>query len=184
MPSLNDRTGIFRIDGALVSTRAYARPMQQSSALVLTRRPSVVVTGLGIEGWAPFAAAAAAATVGSALFIAWIANRWGGDSTTIAVDDVGEAVAALIAAGSCAYAGLRNTGRVRMAWALFGLSALTWAVGELIWSWNEVVLNEALPYPSIADAGFLLALPLAIVGVFAFTSAPTRLATRGETVLA
>ncbi len=151
---------------------------------MLTRRPAVVVTGLGIEGWAPFAAAAAAATVGSALFIAWIANRWGGDSTTIAVDDVGEAAAALVAAGSCAYAALRNTGRVRMAWALFGLSAVSWSLGEVIWSWNEVVLNEALPYPSIADAGFLLALPLAIFGVFAFTSAPTRLATRGETVLA
>src|SRR5207247_178359 len=57
-------------------------------------------------------------------------------------------------------------------------------VGELIWSWNEVVLGQPLPFPSIADAGFLLAIPLAILGVFAFTSAPSRLATRGETVLA
>src|SRR5437773_2503621 len=35
-----------------------------------------------------------------------------------------------------------------------------------------------------AAAGFLLAIPLAIAGVFAFTSAPRRLATRGEAVLA
>ena len=158
--------------------------MQPSAALTLPRRPTVVVTGLGIEGWGPFLAAAAFAAVLSAAFIAWITNRWAGDATTIAVDDVGEAVAALLAAGSCGYASLRNTGRVRVAWALFGLSALSWGLGELVWSWNEVVLGESLPFPSIADAGYLLALPLAIVGVFAFTSAPTRLATRGETVLA
>src|SRR5207253_5841159 len=40
------------------------------------------------------------------------------------------------------------------------------------------------PFPSAADAWFLLAIPLAVVGVVAFTSAPQRLATRSETVLA
>jgi PAS domain S-box-containing protein len=65
-----------------------------------------------------------------------------------------------------------------------GLSALSWGIGELIWSWYEVVQGTALPFPSPADAGYLVAIPLAILGVFAFTSAPTRLTTRGETVLA
>ena len=147
------------------------------------RRP-VVVTGLGIEGWGPFAASAAFAAVVSVLFIAWTWNRWVNDDATIAIDDIGEAVAALIAAGSCAYAAVRNIGRVRLAWGLFGLSALSWGIGEVIWSWKEVLLHEDVPFPSIADVGYLLAIPFAIMGVFAFTSAPTRLATRGETVLA
>src|SRR5207245_4435205 len=44
--------------------------------------------------------------------------------------------------------------------------------------------GQSVPFPSAADAGFLVAIPLAIGGVFAFTSAPRRLATRGEAVLA
>ena len=151
---------------------------------LVRRRPVVVVRGLGLEGWRPFVVAGAAAAGATLLFIAWTANRWGGDSVTIGVDDIGEAVASGLAAASCALAAWRNRGRVRLAWTMFGLSALSWTVGELIWSWYEVVRGEALPFPSLADAGFLLAIPLAIAGVFAFTSAPTRLATRGETVLA
>ena len=89
------------------------------------RRP-LVVTGLGIEGWGPFAAAATFAAIVSVLFIAWTANRWVSDEFTIGVDDIGEGVAALLAAGSCIYAAARNSGRIRVAWALFGVSALSW----------------------------------------------------------
>jgi len=157
--------------------------VQQPATLTLYRRP-VTVTGLGIQGWRPFAVAASAAAVVSIVFIAWTANRWISDSFTVGLDDIGEAVAALIAAGSCAYAAVRNSGRARMAWSFFAASAAAWGIGEVIWSWNEVVLGQPLPFPSIADAGFLLAIPLALLGVFAFTSAPSRLATRSETVLA
>ena len=157
--------------------------MQQNPALTLTPR-TIVVTGLGTESWRPFAAAAATAAVVSILFVAWTANRWISDSATIALDDIGEGVAALIAAGSCGLAAYRNSGRTRVAWYLFSLSALSWALGEAIWSWIEVGLGESVPFPSAADAGFLLAIPLAVAGVFAFTSAPRRLATRGEAILA
>ncbi|HKB17510.1 MAG TPA: PAS domain-containing sensor histidine kinase, partial [Candidatus Dormibacteraeota bacterium] len=91
---------------------------------------------------------------------------------------------AFIAAASCALAASRNSGRTRLAWALFGASALSWGIGEVVWSVYQVGLGVAVPFPSAADAGFLLAVPLAVLGVFAFTSAPTRLATRSETVLA
>src|SRR5207248_2311578 len=140
--------------------------------------------GLGIPGWRPFAAAATAAASVSIVFVLWTANRWVSDQATIGLDDIGEAVAAFIAAGSCAFAAVRSGGRVRVAWTLFSLSALSWALGEVVWSWIEVVQGQAVPFPSAADAGYLLAIPLAIAGVFAFTSSPRRLATRGEAVLA
>jgi len=175
---------IFRIEGASVSAPAYARFVQPSAALAMRQRRPVVVTGLGIEGWGPFAASAAFAAIVSIVFIGWTVNRWVSEDFTVGVDDIGEGLAALIAAASCVYAGVRNSGRVRIAWLLFGLSALSWSVGEFIWSWYEVVQGQAVPFPSIADVGYLLAIPLAIMGVFAFTSAPTRLTTRGETVLA
>ena len=166
------------------SSQAYIRGMQHAPAMMLAQRRPVVVTGIGIEGWGPFAAAAVAATLVSLLFTAWITGHWVSDDATTAIDDLGEGVAALIAAASCAFASTRNTGRTRVAWALFAVSALSWAAGEAIWSWNEIVLSQALPFPSASDAGYLLAIPLAIAGVFAFTSAPSRLATRSETVLA
>jgi len=167
-----------------LSSQAYARGVEQNPALTLARRRPVVVRGLGIQTWRPFLAGAIATAIVSIVFIAWTWKRFVSEDVTIGIDDIGEGVAALIAAGSCVVAAGRNEGRVRLAWTFFALSALSWGIGEMIWSWNEVLQGQALPFPSIADAFYLLAVPLTLAGIFAFTSAPTRLATRGETVLA
>jgi PAS domain S-box-containing protein len=143
----------------------------------------MVVTGLGISGWRPFAIAAGAAGLASALFIGWTAFHWISDQATIDVDDLGEAVAAFVATLSCGLAATRNAGRTRVAWLLFAASTFSWGAGEVVWSVYQVGLGVAVPFPSAADAGFLLAVPLAIAGVFAFTSSPQRLATRGQSVL-
>jgi two-component system sensor histidine kinase/response regulator len=146
--------------------------------------PVLAITGLGFRGWRAFTFAATAAAIVAVAFLVWSALRVGGDQATIAVDDIGEAVAALIAAFSCGLAAFRTPGRTRLAWALFGASAASWGVGEVVWSVYEVGLGVDVPFPSAADAGFLLAIPFAVAGVFAFTSAPSRLTTRGEALLA
>jgi PAS domain S-box-containing protein len=117
-------------------------------------------------------------------FVTWTALRIGGDAATVAVDDIGEAVAALIAAVSCGLAAARTSNRTRLAWTFFAASAASWGIGEVVWSVYEVGMGVSVPFPSAADVGFLLAIPLAVAGVFAFTSAPGRLATRGEALLA
>jgi two-component system, sensor histidine kinase and response regulator len=142
------------------------------------------VSGFGFRTWRAFIAAAAAATALGVAFIVWTTLRIGGDSATVAVDDIGEAVAAIIAAVSCGLAAFRNTHRTRLAWALFGASAASWGIGEVVWSIYEVGMGVSVPFPSAADIGFLLAIPLAVAGVFAFTSAPSRLTTRGGALLA
>lgn len=142
------------------------------------------MTGLGIQGWRTFVVAATIAGAASLGFIAWTAFRIGGDRPTIAVDDIGEAVAALIAAGSCGLAAVRTQRRTRLAWSFFAISALSWGLGEVAWSVIEVGMGQAVPFPSIADIGYLSAIPFAVAGIFAFTSAPSRLATRGEALLA
>src|SRR5207245_10693809 len=134
--------------------------------------------------WRRFALAAALALVASVLFLIWTAFRVGGDRTTIAIDDIGEGVASGIAAISLLFAAFRSSGRTRTAWALLAMSAASWTIGEAIWSWYEVFQGIAVPFPSAADTGFLLAIPFAIAGVLTFTTAPRRLATRGEAVLA
>ncbi len=131
-----------------------------------------------------FTISAAVAAILSVAFVIWTALRLGGDQVTIAVDDIGEAVAALIAAVSCGLAATRTSNRTRLAWTFFAASAGSWGIGEVVWSVYEVGMGVSVPFPSAADAGFLLAIPLAISGVFAFTSAPGRLATRGEALLA
>ena len=167
-----------------MSASAYARGVQQMQAMRLVQPRPVLVKGLGIEGWRPFALAAGAAALASLVFALWTANHWVSDDVTIALDDFGEAVASALAAVSCGFAAWRNRGRIRLAWSMFAISAASWTVGEVIWSWYEVLQGQDVPFPSAADAGYLIAIPFAILGVFAFTSAPTRLATRGETVLA
>ena len=131
-----------------------------------------------------FAIAAGLAFIAAAAFLIWTWLRIGGDRSTIAVDDIGEAVASGIAAVSLAVAARRSSGRQRAAWALLAASAVSWTVGEAIWSGFEVFEGVSVPFPSAADAGFLLAIPLAMAGVLCFTSVPGRLATRGEAVLA
>jgi PAS domain S-box-containing protein len=134
--------------------------------------------------WRRFTVGAVLAAIATLGFLAWTAFRIGGDRPTIAVDDIGEGVASGIAAISLALAAPRSSGRLRVAWTLLAASAASWTVGEAIWSWYEVFQGVAVPFPSAADAAFLLAIPLAIAGVLALTTAPHRLATRGEAVLA
>ncbi|MEO9048747.1 MAG: ATP-binding protein [Candidatus Dormiibacterota bacterium] len=142
------------------------------------------MTGLGLRGWRTFTIASMAAAVIAGGFVVWTSLRIGGDGATIAVDDIGEAVAALAAAASCGFAAWRTSGRIRLAWGFFAASAASWGIGEVIWSVYEVGMGVSVPFPSAADVGFLLAIPLAVVGIFAFTSAPSRLTTRGEAILA
>jgi signal transduction histidine kinase len=52
------------------------------------------------------------------------------------------------------------------------ISTGLWAAGEVVWSYYEVGRGVPTPYPSLADAGFLSAVPFAIGGIRAFWSAP------------
>jgi PAS domain S-box-containing protein len=133
--------------------------------------------------WRRFGYPAAAALIAIVAFVAWTAFRLGGDRATIAVDDLGEAVAALVAVLSCGFAAGRSRGRMRWAWALLAASAATWCVGEVIWSVYEVGQGVAVPFPSAADAGYLSAIPLAVAGILAFPSAPSRSTTRAQALL-
>ena len=111
---------------------------------------------------------AAALTVA---FTAWLQFGFGGDRVTLAVDDYGEAVAALAAAGACLWAARRCAPDARTGWRLLGLAALSWGLGELWWAHQEVVLDQDVPFPSVADAGFLAAVPLAALAMLLWPSA-------------
>jgi hypothetical protein len=65
-------------------------------------------------------------------FLGWTLLSLGGAAATTAFDDIGEMIAALIAAAACGWAALAATGRVRRGWTLMALATLSWAVGEAV----------------------------------------------------
>src|SRR4029077_7435170 len=124
-------------------------------------------------GWAGF----------SVVFAAWLFFHWGGGTATRRFDDIGETLAALVAAAACGVAAWRHQRRTRIAWALIGASALSWGLGQAVWSYYELVKGVQVPFPSLADVGYLGVVPLAVAGVLFFPSAPNRASSLLRTVL-
>ena len=120
-----------------------------------------------------FHGAAIGAGVLTFLFTAWLVFNWGGARATVVFDDLGEMVAAAIAAAGCAVAACRSRGRNRVAWSLMALATGAWAAGEAAWSYYEVLRNVDVPDPSLADVGFLAFVPFGVAGLLLF-AAPAR----------
>jgi hypothetical protein len=47
---------------------------------------------------------------------------------------------------------------------MLSMGCFTWGIGELIWSYYNFFLNANVPYPSWADAGFILNYPFFAIG--------------------
>ncbi|HZA79852.1 MAG TPA: histidine kinase dimerization/phospho-acceptor domain-containing protein, partial [Actinomycetes bacterium] len=124
------------------------------------------------------------------LFLAWVGLGVGGTTVTELISNLVQAAAALVAAWACFDAASRNpygfgrawTASLHRAWRLLGSAALAWGLGQVVWTVLELRGGE-LPMPSLADAGFLTALPLLIAGVLAFPTAPMRATARLRTLL-
>src|SRR6202022_2539135 len=115
-------------------------------------------------GWAGFCA----------FFAAWLLFHWGGTAVTQRFDNIAETLAAFLAAAVGGIAARRRQPRTRCAWALIGASALSWGLGQSVWSYYELVKGQQVPFPSLADLGYLGAVPLAVAGVLSLPSAPAR----------
>jgi diguanylate cyclase len=88
-----------------------------------------------------------------------------GINFTIWLDDIGEGVAAAIGAAWCCSAARRTTGALRASWWLLASASASWAIGEGIWCWYQLARDVQVPFPSLADLFFLLAVPLMAAGV-------------------
>src|SRR2546421_10742293 len=67
------------------------------------------------RAWRRFASLALVCAAITVAFVLWLATDAGGDKVTVAVDDIGEAAAALIAAVAAGLAARRSGGRTRAA---------------------------------------------------------------------
>ncbi|MGA3353637.1 MAG: EAL domain-containing protein [Acidimicrobiales bacterium] len=119
-----------------------------------------------------FAVTAGLAAVLLAVFVMWAAANPGGRAHIVDVDIVVKLATATLAAVSCFLFGRRAGSELRLAWMWIGSFASIWAIGEAITTGYNFARNGAIPFPSLADAGFLVALPLAAIGVLLFPLAP------------
>jgi hypothetical protein len=130
----------------------------------------------------PFLASALVAGLVTVAFLVWMIVSIGGPRVTDAVDVLGELVAALAATAACGVAALHTSSRPSR-WVLLGASSFAWAVGETVWAYYDLIRHVSVPFPSLADVGFLCAVPLAVVGLLLFPSSPRRAADRIQGIL-
>lgn len=115
--------------------------------------------------------------VGILLFGISLGRSFGGALTTNYVDNLGQLLAPLFSAGACLFAAWRTT-TTRRAWAFLGASSFSWAMGQVAWCYYDLLHRVVPPFPSLADAGYLGAVPLAAVGLLSFPSTFHRVASR------
>lgn len=109
--------------------------------------------------------AAVSAALAVAFVAGWIALDLGGNRATLWVDDLATPAAAALACVVCVRAAVRHHGRMRGFWALFGCATAFWAFAEIVWGVYALILDRPVPAPSWADAGYLLAIPLAMAAL-------------------
>jgi len=115
----------------------------------------------------PFAVGAVLAGVITLVFCLWVVFDLGGPHVTLEVDDIGQLVAAWCATGVCGAAALRGAPG-RLTWALLAASSFAWGAGEVVWCYYALVRNVPVPFPSLADVGFLAAVPFAFAGLLVY----------------
>src|SRR4051794_6497034 len=82
------------------------------------------------------------------------------------VSDVMQLVSSGGAAVACVLAARRaGSARERWSWLLFAGGTGSWAAGQAVWSYIELVAGRAVPFPSAADVGYLGFPPLCVVAL-------------------
>jgi diguanylate cyclase (GGDEF)-like protein/PAS domain S-box-containing protein len=116
------------------------------------------------RGYAVLCGVVAVVTV--ALLVVFVAAP-GGALVSQNVSNFALCVCAVVAAWACLVKAWRERGggRVRWAWAMTGFGALSWGVGQGFCIWYETVVNREVPFPSLADAGYLWMMPFTAAGL-------------------
>ncbi|MCW2514612.1 MAG: GGDEF-domain containing protein [Mycobacterium sp.] len=110
----------------------------------------------------------AVSTAAFVVFAAWLLLDSTGSTGTPIVSAVGSVLSAAFAVICVLIAARRGHGRQRVSWTCFGVGLAGPVVGNTIWGYHLIVLKEWPPFPSAADAFYLL-LPLStcVAAVFA-----------------
>jgi len=121
--------------------------------------------------------------LGAALWSGWLLFGTGHPSSQT-VSNIGLTIVPFVAAVACfRRAWLRSSGSMRTSWLLLGGSCAAWGIGQFIWTVYETGFGREVPFPSWADAGYLMAVPLAAAGLVVMPAATQTMAGRLRIVL-
>ncbi|MHB1260890.1 MAG: hypothetical protein ACYC2H_04160 [Thermoplasmatota archaeon] len=133
---------------------------------------------------------AAVLAVAVGLLVLWVEAELGGPELTLAAVDGANLVAAMGAAIACFIRARQETGRQQRGWRFLGAASMAWGLGVTyvavydLWLQRGVPFAErAIPFPSLADAGYLAFVPLALAGVILIPRGAQRTQIRIETFL-
>jgi diguanylate cyclase len=90
-----------------------------------------------------------------------VSSPWTSPRLVSDLANLTELLLAALAASTALWRARRCRGRRRRAWTAVSAGCAGWAAGQAVWCWYEVLQRQAAPFPSVADAGFLL-FPLAM----------------------
>ena len=130
-----------------------------------------------------FAAEQVTIAVVALLWLTCLVLGVGGPRATQAISNFGLIAAAASAGLACLGTAGRSSAQHRRMWKLLGVSALSWGSGQAAWTWYESVLGREVPFPSLADVGYLAAVPLAAAALLSLPFAARGLAGRVRQVL-
>ena len=116
------------------------------------------MTGIAAQPTPRTAHVAVAAAVIFAVFSVWLLSGWSHGDALKVIDDTVIVAVSLLALGFSVLAARAAQGRLRAAWWTLVWALVAWNVGQLIWTYEELILRET-PFPSPADA-FFLAFPV------------------------
>ena len=114
--------------------------------------------------------AAVAALMTAAFMTTLQANALSDFAVTLVSNGV-QLLAAVLASAGCAIASLRGEGQRRRAWLWLSAGTGSWALGQVVWTFYEVVLGREVPFPSLADIGFLAFPLVGAVGLLVWSAA-------------
>src|SRR5215213_6607690 len=134
----------------------------------------------------------------NALLVAWVLLKPGSDAVVALVLNVAEFVGPLLVLPLC-FGGLRRLWRrgtsrtdkgtavstIGQRWApvLLGIGILSFAFGQIVFTYYEWVLQQAPPLPSLADVGFQVQYPFLLLGILLLSARPIPVASRARIAL-
>lgn len=130
-----------------------------------------------------FPPAVAAAGVVVLIHYLWLLVEIGGPRTTQAFSNLILVPIPIAAAAACWAAARRASGRTRRGWMLLSAAVASWALGRAAWSYYELVGGVDVPFPSMADVGYLVLIPLAGAAMLSFPAMPRGAIPRAKLIL-
>jgi len=107
------------------------------------------------------------------LFAVWLIVKPGGDDALVWFDDIALALTPSFAACMAAIVAARHWGtRTGYAWALISFGLFMIATGEVAWGIQELGMGGEVPFPSVADVGYLGIYPPVFLGLLLMPHAP------------